>query len=219
MKNSLDSIEKFIQDCWYSSWAFAIRRVLSQWITSVMLIFVGIWTIQSLFSLSITDIFNILPESVRFLISRNIYAILKICIYGIAFVVILQVLSKNKHYKEIFYITELPFDGNKSFEEKLKRCELGIIYCEGRKETLLLEKDLIKSCSPIPIVTALLGYIVERVGLTNFNWQIYVVLCVFIILIYVFFCIRYIRRFKDNQWKINIWQKTKIAIEIKIMKK
>lgn len=218
MKNSLDSIKNFILTCWYSSWAFAIRRVLSQWITSVILILVGIWTVQSLFSFSITSIFDTLPESVRFLINKNISTISKACICGITFVVIFQVLSNNKHYKELFYITELPFNGNKSFEELLKRCELGILYCEGRKETLLLEKDMIKSCSPIPIVAALLGYIVEMVGLANFDWQIYVVFCIFIILIYVFLCIRCIRKFKDNQWKIGIWQKTKKAIEIKIPK-
>lgn len=213
MENNLDAIKNLVSASWRSSWAFAIRRVLFQWITSIVLMFIGLWTIQALFSFSIARIFDLIPDSLRFLIYNNIHTISNVCICGIAFVVILQVRSKNKYYKELFYLTELPFNMNKSLEEKLQNCKLGIIYCEGYKETLLFEKGIIQSCSPIPIVTALLGYVIEKVGLTNFDWHVYVVICIFIILIYVFLCLRNIRKFKENQWKINRLQEAKMDIE------
>lgn len=210
-----DGIKNFIHKCWYSDWSFAIRRVLSQWITGIVLTLIGIWTVQSLFSFSITRISDFLPEAVRFLINNNIHTIVRVFICFIVFVVVFQVIYRHKHYEEMSYITELQYSNSKSFRERLQRCELGTIYCEGRKETLLIEKDFIKSCSPIPIVTAILGYVIEKVGLANFNWRAFVIICICMILIYVFLCIRNIQKFKDNQWKINRWREAKINIEIK----
>lgn len=214
MKNNLEIMKNFVLNCWYSSWMIAIRWVVSQWITGIVLILVGIWIVQSLFSFSITRIFDFFPESVRLFINQNIHGILTAGIYGIAFAIVIQVLSKHKHYEELSNVIELQFDSDKSFDERLKICEFEIILYEGRKEILLHEKDIINSCSPIPIVTALLGYAVEKIGLTSFNWQIYIIICIFIILTYVFLCLRNIRKFKDNQQKIHRWQNAKVNIEL-----
>lgn len=214
MKKFSDIKNKFIDNCWYSSWGIAIRIVLTEWITGVALILIGIWIAHSLFSFSVLQIIDFLPEQINLFIAKNINVISKVCILVILISFAIQTKSKQKLTNQSRHISDLKYNKDKSFESRIKFCELNIFCCEKYKETLLFERELIKSCSPIPIVATLLGYVIEKVGLINFNWHIYVIICIFLILFYIFLCIRILRKFRDIQFKINKWQETKTIIEI-----
>ena len=208
MKTIKERIANYIHLVWYSYWRFAIWNVLSQWITGVILAAIGIWAVQALFTVSFATIIDLMPDAIFSTIRNNVRVVN--CL--IVVIMFLQVYVKHKWYKVMHVINEVPYDGKRTHEEKLRKCDLGIDYCESRKEVLSVEKDFIKSFSPLPIVTAILGYFLEKVGIQNFNWQFYVIICVGMIVIYIFLCVRNIRRYKENQMVIDKWREAKCRI-------
>lgn len=208
MKLIRERINNFIESVWYSYWRFAIWNVLSQWISGVILIVIGIWTVQALYSISFAAIIDLVPDVIYSSICNNVRSV--ICL--IIVIMSLQVYVKHKWYKVLHVIIEVQNGERRTHEEKLRKCDLGIGYCESRKEVLSVEKDFIKSFTPLPIVTAILGYVLEKIGIQDLNWQFYVIICVGMIVLYVFLCVRNIRKFRENQMVIDKWREAKCRI-------
>lgn len=113
----------------------------------VILAIIGIWAVQELFSISFYSITNLVPDIICSSVCNNVWLVR--CL--IIFAMLLQVRGKHKWYKVMDDINEVPYDQTMTHEDKLRKCDLGISYSEGRKEVILFEKDLIKSLSPLPM--------------------------------------------------------------------
>lgn len=200
MKTHANKIIDYIQAAWSSYLAIATRNVLSQWLINIIIAAGCIWTFKTLFPMSFSYIIDLMPE----IICHFICNYPKLATITIIIIMLIQIYMKYKHYKCMDVILEIPYDSQKTYSEKLRKCDMGINRCESRKEILSVERDFIKSFSPIPIVTAILGYILEKAGITNFNWHIFVLICLGMIMMYLFLCINNIRKCRYNQF-INIW--------------
>lgn len=205
MKKHAERIADFIQSIWYSYWRFAICNVLSQWITGIILAMIGAWVVQTLFSISISSIIDLVPDVILSFVCNNG----KVLIGVIIIIMLVQVYVKHRRYKVMHVISEVPYDKRWTHEERLRKCDLGIDYCESRKEVLSVEKDFIKSFSPIPLVTAILGFVLEKIGVKNFNWQVFVIICIGMIVIYAFLCINNVRKFRENQLITDKWREAR----------
>lgn len=212
-ENLKDAVKSLLATCWYSSWLCAFRRVLFQWIELFLLAIVGVIILQSLLSSSLITLLCPLVSIFCSFFKCDFDMLKTIFVLLISMCILLQVYYKHKRYKFLFDITDMQHDHSYPIEDRLNICELEIIRCEQRKEALLLERDLIKSCSPIPVVTAILGYVIEKVGLKELNWPAFVALCICLILIYIFVCIRNIQKFKGIQWKIYKLRDAKLSME------
>lgn len=211
-ENPKGTVKNILMECWYSSWRFAIWKVISQWVTIILIAFIGISIVQPLFKLP-SSLYDILVNNICRLVKCDPHTLTTAFSY-IAFIVfVLQIYFRHKQYNSIFYFSELQYDRDISILDRSQICAEEILRCDLEKETILLEKELIKSCSPIPIVTALLGYIINLVGFPEFNWPLFVIICISVIMMYIIFCVRNIQKYKDNQWKKLTLEKTKLNLE------
>ena len=97
-------------------------------------------------------------------------------------------------------------------QEKLIRCELEISFYEGRKEILEVKRQFIQTLSPIPIATAILGYILEKAKIAHINWTALIMVCVVMIAIYMFSYNRNIAKLQRTLLIIHRWNEVKCRI-------
>lgn len=208
MKIIKNKIINFAQSVGSSYWHFAFWNVLSQWAIGIVLGAIGAWMLQTIFSISLCSIIALVPDAIYSFFCSKVQVICGIVIIIIS----VQVYVKHKWYKIWHLMSEVPYSENLTHVEKLNKCDLGINSCESYKEVLSVEKDFIKSFSPLPIVTAILGYVLEMLGIKNFNWQVFVIICIGMIMMYVFLCINNVRKFRDNKLLADKWREVKLRI-------
>ena len=214
LKKAKDLVLRF----WGSALRFSISQVLSRWLILFALFFVGSVILEAIANISYSDIWLSLLSRIQneILVQTGkmiqLHMLRKALTALFLLVICLQINRKRKQNKTRFFIIEFPYKKEIDTGEKLEICNLRLSSLTDYKEIISAERDFIISCSPIPVVTAILGYMIQKTDTASFNWNYYIALCVAIVVIYLFFCWRNIKKRRELHWIMRQWEEAKSEI-------